>query len=302
MKMTLKKGLAIGSLAIATAALLAVTDYTNKHRVIEFSMNSNEAMSSDFEMLEKDFAAQEEAQSIALAISGIERISLTSYADIQEARALYDHASAEAKGYINEADLLEAEATYEKLENERQEKLLEAERCDDLEGILDYAPCSVQGSGNEYLDELVQSYIDKATTPDMSRSEKLTACYDYMVANYDYDSNYNYDYSCGRHSVAWAVSFLRDGYGTCNQWSSAFMYVSKALGYDAELYYGATASSRGGSTEHYWPVIHVNGTSYIFDPQVERDMTRKSGINSHRRFGLYGESADAKYYFSNIVD
>lgn len=302
MKMTLKKGLAIGSLAIATAALLAVTDYTNKHRIIEFSMTNAEMMTSDLQMLEEDFLAQEEAQNVALAIAGIDHISLTSYADIIEARAMYENASDEAKGYIDEDALLAAEKEYEKLEAERQEKLEQAEQNGDLEGILDFAFCEITYSGNEYLDDLVQEYIKKATSSNMSRAEKLTACYDYMVANYDYDSNYNYDYSCGEKTIAWATAFLRDGYGTCNHWSSAFMYISKALGYESEVFYGSTASSRGGSIEHYWAVININGISYVFDPQVERDMARKSGGNSHSRFGLSGEYADEKYFFSNIVD
>jgi transglutaminase-like putative cysteine protease len=167
---------------------------------------------------------------------------------------------------------------------------------------LDYAPCTIQNSGDSYLDTLVQEFIQSATTEGMSRSEQVQACYDYMVANYSYGSNSNYNYADSRHSVAWATAFLRDGYGTCNEWSSAFVYILRALGYDTDLYYGATAASGGGSAEHYWPVVHIDGVDYVFDPQVEGDLTRKSGVNAHKRFGLYGSSANAKYYFSQIVD
>lgn len=302
MKKILKKGFAIGGLAAATAALLAVADYTDKHRVIEMNCSVSVPMDSDFDDLEADLLAQQEAQSVVAAIDSIDKITLTSYSEIQEVRDLYNNASAGAKEYINEEQLLAAEESYARLEAERQVLLTTAEINGDVSGILDYAPCNIQISGDTYLDTLVQEFIQNAVSPDMSRGEQVIACYDYMVANYYYEYNYNYSYASSKHSVAWATAFLRDGYGTCNQWSAAYVYVLRALGYDADLYYGRTATSGGGSVEHYWPVVHIEGVDYIFDPQVEGDMTRKSGVNSHSRFGLYGSSANEKYYFSQIVD
>lgn len=302
MKMRLKKGLAISGLAIATAALVAGTDYTDKHRVLEVNCTALTQMDSEFENIEADLLAQQEAQSVAAAIASIDKVSLTSYSELQEVRSLYDNASAGAKEYIDEEQLLAAEEAYVRLETERQTLLSAAEANGDLIGILDYASCDIQTSGDVYLDALVQEFISSAVSPDMSRGEQVAACYDYMVANYAYGSNYNYSYAASRHSVAWATAFLRDGYGTCNEWSAAFVYVLRALGYDADLYYGGTATSGGGSVEHYWPVVHIDGVDYVFDPQVEGDMTRKSGVNSHSRFGLSGSSASTKYYASRIVD
>ncbi len=302
MKMTLKTGVSMGGLAIATAVLLAAADYTDHHKTIEANALDCISMSSDMDRLEADLLAQQEAQSITAVIASIDKITLTSYADLQEARELYENASYGAREYLDEEQLLAAEEIYASLEAERQTLLMDAEAEGELAGILDYAPYNIQRSGDADLDALVQDLIDCAVSPDMSRSQQVAACYDYMVANYSYASNYHYSDTADSRVAAWASVFLQEGYGTCNEWSAAFVYVLRSLGYDADLCYGATAASGGGSVEHYWPVVHIDGIDYVFDPQVEYDMTRKSGVNSHSRFGLYGASADAKYYFSQIVD
>lgn len=172
-----------------------------------------------------------------------------------------------------------------------------------LMGILEDAPVDIKKSGCERLDDEVQAFLSKCTSRDMSRSEQLEAAYDYMVDNYTYKYNYNYSYADfdGNRSAAWAYVFFRDGYGSCNNWNAAFMYVAWALGYDAHLYYGSTGSSRGGWTEHYWAVIRIDGSEYAFDPQVERDMTRRSGNNIHARFGLTGSAASAKFRYKETI-
>lgn len=301
MKILLKKGIAAGMVVVATGALLAITSYTDTHRILEIEGTSPAAMSTSLIAVGEDMEARVEAQEVAIVINKINTVTLASYDELQEARELYEGASEGARAYIDETQLLEAEQLYADLENKREGLLAEAQEKNDIYGVLEYAPCNIKNSGNEYLDTLVQEFIQKATTPDMSRSEQLKACYDYMVWNYEYDYNYNYDYSSGKKSIAWATAFLRDGYGACNNWSSAFMYVARALGYEVDLYYGSTATSRNGNVEHYWPVIRIDGTEYVFDPQVEGDITRRTGVISNKRFGLTGSIVNEKYFFSQIV-
>lgn len=302
MKISLRTRIAGTVLLAATGVLVAVTDYTDKHKILEVDAASPVEMSASLTMVESDIVARVEAQEVATIIDKIDNISLSSYSEIQEARALYENASRDARAYIDETPLVEAEQTYALLETERANLLAEAKATGDIDGLLDYTACDVTYSGNAYLDALVQELIQNATTEDMSRSEQLRACYNYMVNNYSYAYNYNYSYGSSAKSIVWATAFLRDGYGACNNWSSAFMYVARALGYEADLYYGSTATSGGGSVEHYWPVLRLDGTEYVFDPQVEADMTRRSGVISYRRYGLTGTSADAKYFFSRIVE
>lgn len=301
MKISLKTGIAAGVVLAATGVLVAVTSYTDKHRILEVEENVPVAMSSSLLAIESDMEARVEAQEVAIVINKIDTVTLASYYELQEARELYESVSQGARAYIDPTQLLEAEQLYAELESKREGLLAEAQACNDIYGVLEYAACDVQTSGNEYLDTLVQEFIQNAVTEDMSRSEQLKACYDYMVWNYDYAYNYNYDYSSGKKSIAWATAFLRDGYGACNNWSSAFMYIARALGYEVDLYYGSTATSRNGSVEHYWPVIRIEGTEYLFDPQVEGDITRSTGVISNKRFGLTGSIVSEKYFFSQIV-
>lgn len=301
MKITFKKKITASVAMVAIGALLVVTNYINLSRPIKIDYSQQVEMNSSMPGLQQDLLARAEAQEVATVIGRISNISLSSYQEIQEARELFEQASGSAKAYIDEKQLLEVEIAYAELEQQRADLLAEAIVDGDIYGVLEYASYDVQYSGNEYLDSLVQDLIDKATDENMSRSEKLKACYDYMVLNYEYGYNYNYSYGNGPKSVAWATAFLRDGYGACNNWSSAFLYVARALGYDVDLYYGSTANSRGGSYEHYWPVFHMDGTDYIFDPQVEHDITKKTGVIRYMRFGLTGSQASAKYFFSQVI-
>lgn len=302
MKISIRTGVAAGVVLAATGILLGVTNEIEQHRTIELQANVPVEMHASLEVVEQDIAARLEAEEVTSVIDHIHTVSLSSYQELLDARALYENASGEARTYIDIEELTKAEQAYELLEQQRETLLQEAQERGDLNGILDYAPYVIQTSGNEELDTRVQELIANATTEDMSRSEQLAACYDYMVRNFSYGYNYNYSYGQGAKSVAWANAFLRDGYGACNNWSSAFLYVARALGYETNLYYGATASSGGGSVEHYWTVVTIDGTQYVFDPQVEGDMTRRSGVNQHKRFGLTGSVASGKYFFQSIVE
>ena len=176
MKILLKKGIAAGMVVAATGALLAITSYTDIHRILEIEGTSPVAMSTSLIAVGEDMDARMEAQEVAIVINKIDTVTLASYYELQEARELYEGASEGARAYIDETQLLEAEQLYEELESKREGLLAEAQKKNDIYGVLEYAPCNIQNSGTEYLDTLVQEFIQKATTPDMSRSEQIKAC------------------------------------------------------------------------------------------------------------------------------
>lgn len=298
MKRLMQKGIAAGILMVATGMLAIATGCIEQYRTIAVKTDVSVTMCPVKAVFAADLAAQQEAQEVASVIQNMRTVSLASYAELQNARVLYDSASSKAQEYIDETQLLEAEAVYAELEADREAMLLQAEESGTLDEILDYAPCQFQTSGDATLDTLVQELIQNAVTEDMTRSEQLKACYTYMVGHYTYGFNYNYQQGNVK-SIAWATVLLRDGYGACNNWSAAFMYVARALGYEADLYYGATAAAGGGTTEHYWPVIRIHGTEYVFDPQVEADMTRRSGIVAYKRYGIVDSG---KYYYQKTVE
>lgn len=298
MKRIMQKGIAAGALVTAAGILAIATGCIEQYRTIVVKTDVSPAMCQVETALEADLTAKQEAQEVVSVIQNMRTISLASYGELQNARTLYNSVSSKAQEYIDEAQLLEAEAVYAELEAEREVMLLQAEENGRLDEILEYAPCQIQTSGDETLDTLVQELIQNAVTEDMTRSEQLKACYTYMVEHYTYGFNYNYRQGNVK-SIAWATVLLRDGYGACNNWSAAFMYVARALGYEADLYYGATAAAGGGTTEHYWPVIRIHGTEYVFDPQVEADMTRRSGIVAYKRYGIVDSG---KYYYQKTVE
>ncbi len=290
-----------GVLFTAGAGLALGTNYATVHRPVTAEVTAPETMARA-SFLREDFKAREEAAGLEAAIEKLDTISLTSHDELAALRESYDRASDATKTYVDEKELLRAEEAYAKLESEREDLLAEAFSSYDMIAILDYAECDIQTSGDADLDRMVQELIDNATTDDMSRGEKLTACYDYMVATYDYGYNYNYSYAGASKTIPWAKALLRDGYGACNNWSSAFAWIARALGYEVRVCYGSTASSGGGGVEHYWPILTVDGHDFVFDPQVERDMTRRSGSNNHMRYGMDESSAAEKYFFGQWID
>ena len=192
MKISLKTGVSAGVMLALAASLITITDYTVKHEQIRIQTTETAVMSNaSMEEIGNEITARIEAEEISAVIAKLDTVSLSSYNEIQEARQLYENASGDARSYINEQGLLDAESTYAQLEQDRTAKLTGAIAGGDVMQVLEYADTQIQGSGDAYLDSLVQEFIGKAVTDDMSRSEQLQACYDYMVANYSYGYNYN---------------------------------------------------------------------------------------------------------------
>ena len=86
MKISLRTRIAGTVLLAATGVLVAVTDYTDKHKILEVDAASPVEMSASLTMVESDIVARVEAQEVATIIDKIDNISLSSYSEIQEAR------------------------------------------------------------------------------------------------------------------------------------------------------------------------------------------------------------------------
>ncbi len=70
-------------------------------------------------------------------------------------------------------------------------------------------------------------------------------------------------------SSAWYAEF---GYvnkkGNCYVMAATFYYMAKELGYDAHQVSGYVLQSGGNQAIHSWVEIDIDGTTYVFDPQV----------------------------------
>lgn len=151
-------------------------------------------------------------------------------------------------------------------------------------------PVSPQSDAlDEYLDELMEEIFYEASEDggELDSYGEVKACYDYLVANVSYGSHMRYldtrvdgGVTCrGIYNVYGEVEgfgavALTANVGMCNAYASAFILMTRKLGYDAYLVRGSTKSGGGGYAYHEWAEINIDGTAYLFDPQLEQDLVR----------------------------
>lgn len=164
------------------------------------------------------------------------------------------------------------------------------------------------------LDNAVDELFAKIFTSEMTAYDKVKAVYDYMVVNYSGgSSNTLYpatapdiqlnvadsdipDYFAGQDAffIKNAAEIIATHKGTCLNYTAAFAVFMKSLGLDCFPVKGMTASAGGGMTEHFWPVVVLNGKYYIFDAQVD-DHIANGGNIRYWRFGYTVEELSDLY-------
>ena len=160
-----------------------------------------------------------------------------------------------------------------------------------VQGILNAAPLHPRKTGFSSLDNKIRKIFDKIFTPDMDTYSKVKACYDYLIKNTTY-GRVNYPTTGfgsispegGDNYIAWAASSCLDnGVATCNRYSAAFIAMVRTIGLDARYVDGKTSAAAGGFIGHVWVEVYIGGTAYVFDPQVEDNITG-SGTIRYQRF------------------
>lgn len=153
-------------------------------------------------------------------------------------------------------------------------------------------------SGDAALDESVEAILAQATTADMSEHEKLRACYNYVRAYGYLGRNATIsDKTMPRDkAIGYAKKIYDTGKGDCYNFAAAFYFLAKRLGYDATAVVGRCAYS-WGTVSHGWVEIPMDGTVYLFDPQIENYNLRRGISNdSHSAFQVTYATAPAVYY------
>ncbi len=142
---------------------------------------------------------------------------------------------------------------------------------------------SVELKPNKFLkgreEKILIKHLDKIIDDDMSNYEKAKACYDYII------NNTYYSYGGWGNAIE---SVLENGFGTCTEYSYVYMAMMRYLGFNAKTVDGSTAMAAGGYGYHMWTEVKLNGTTYVFDPQVEDDMSNGK-INYYRFCKTYSE-------------
>lgn len=175
---------------------------------------------------------------------------------------------------------------------------------------LNTIPLKPQKCGYEPLNEIVEQTLNKITTDDMDTFEKVKACYDYLI------NTCSYGHADGIQDILefedfwdektfyekYAYIILRDHVGVCDNYSAAFAALTRAIGLDTKVRGGqtATASTESGYTGHAWCVVIINGTEYVFDPQVEDNIAKGGPINYYRFCKTYDEVKN-QYIPENFV-
>ena len=80
-----------------------------------------------------------------------------------------------------------------------------------------------------------------------------------------------------------ALSPLRFGVGSCEDFAAAMAVLLRRLGYKAQYVSGLTISIEGDFVDHAWTVVQLDGRWYHLDPQLEQNVA-KSGRVSFRYF------------------
>ncbi len=174
--------------------------------------------------------------------------------------------------------------------------------------LLSEEPLNPTQSGYPELDSLVNDLIARITTSDMNNYQKVWALYEYFIDNITYSRGM--DAHTGEYSssdkattpkeVLWATDLLNSGQGCCYNYSSAFMYIMRALGYDAHLVSGNVPKYGGGVTPHCWLYVNLSGGKYTFDPDLDMNFyTRdlRNGVENPARDRYFCVPIDNLSYF-----
>lgn len=116
----------------------------------------------------------------------------------------------------------------------------------------------------------VAKFVDDNTKSGMRQNEQLKSCYDSLVENVAYN-DYFYTPS-GDWTKEKALSTLSNMSGDSYGMSAAFAYIAASLGYRSRVMVGVITDSEGKSQSTAWVQVEVDGTYYVFDPAMEKNL------------------------------
>ena len=124
---------------------------------------------------------------------------------------------------------------------------------------------------------LAVEFVREHTKPTDSGSEKLSKCYYYLARHYPYTRYYVNLYPKADSMKSLAHDMLSKKTGNCHRYAASFVYIAKALGYDARVVVGAI-TGRGGMTPHGWSEVKDGEDWYVCDPDMEMN-----GVSSYMK-------------------
>lgn len=134
-------------------------------------------------------------------------------------------------------------------------------------------------SGDEELDVLVAGLLEEIITqnPDQEPIDWLYQAYAYCRDEIFYVPRDLLNFGETGWEPEMGKAALQDGVGNCYGYAGAFCMLARGLGYDAWGVSGFALEDRG---PHGWVEIQIDGTNYVFDPEVERQyMAKRDDLN-----------------------
>ena len=166
----------------------------------------------------------------------------------------------------------------------------------DAEYLLNSVALTPANTGFEPCDRVVQDTLSRITNDSMTTYDKVKACYDYLIDTCSYGSNeerHKYlSYVPNELVGAGRASGMLEGHiGACDDYSCAFAALVRAIGLNCYTVYGQTSRASGGMTGHIWTVININGNEYVFDPQIDDNISKGGPTYYYRFCKTYNEVA-----------
>ena len=118
--------------------------------------------------------------------------------------------------------------------------------------------------------------VEEATTPSMTKQQKLRACFDYVKREYGECNPRSPHYLGADWPILYANDMFIDGRGNCFSYAAAFAFMAKAIGYE-EVYCC-------NSTGHGW--AEIDGK--VYDPEWSKGNFNSTffGIGYYDRVGV----------------
>lgn len=179
--------------------------------------------------------------------------------------------------------------------------------------LLNNEPLNPTKSGYDELDRLIEGFMtmlknEGTISDDMSNYQKVHSIYVWFIKRIEYSRGMDVNAGASSSSdpattpveVLWATDLFNTYKGCCYNYSSAFMYVMRYLGYDAHLVSGQVGKYGGGTTPHCWLYVNLGGTAYTFDPDVDSNYYWrgvKEGSTEEKTDTLFCKKMDDMDYF-----
>lgn len=121
-------------------------------------------------------------------------------------------------------------------------------------------------TGNAELDVLLNDIVEQVTNDSMTRDQKLRALFNHTVNNYRYLARPLVSKGATGWEPEYALFFLQNGKGNCFSFAAAYCLMCRELGLPAYTVVGASGNAR---SPHGWVEIVLDGTVYMFDPELQ---------------------------------